>query len=166
MQLLQAKERKDRYTYKLDDRIRKIWYGPTPSLHFKVDSLQEYIDIMNKIMPGYILDYGETTDGAYIDFKFIPGTNLLSHKHTKEFVNKFREFCINSIRDTYPYSHGDWILPNVIEHNGEWSLIDWDNVFLRTPAETRRRLNVNLKETFGYNVDIVTKRELYFMEKH
>ena len=48
MQLLQAKERKDRYTYKLDDRIRKIWYGPTPSLHFKVDSLQEYIDIMNQ----------------------------------------------------------------------------------------------------------------------
>ena len=84
---------------------------------------------------------------------------------SKEFKNIVRDFCVESIKKTFPYSHGDWHPDNILEHNGQWTLVDWDWGGKRSLLETQQIINQRLKAIFGYEVDIVQKRELLFMEK-
>ena len=179
------------HTYRLGNVIRKVYFGngiiyqdPENDYndyfdyeeHLYTKNLQQHINIMNKVMPGYILQHGSFKKNAYfVDSKFFLGKCLKDIRqnfspsglrYTKDFIKKFRSFCIESARKTFPYSHGDWTPDNVLEYNGEWFLIDWDWVGQRTTQETQRILNLRLKQVFGYDVDIVTKRELSFMENY
>ena len=172
MQLLRAKVSKGRYTYKLKNCIRKVYYltdgfawHQTTGLY--AQNLPQYLDIMKKVFPDYLLQHGHFSENAYFfDYKILPGKSIQPYEHTTEFVKSYRQFCIDSIKETAPYSHGDWTPDNILDYQGKWTLIDWDNVGLRSITETQHTLNKNLKKIFGYNVDIVTKQELSFMEKY
>lgn len=187
------------HTYRLGNVIRKVYFGdgtvfqnpkkypssPTGHYfdyeqHFYTKNVQEHINIMNKVMPGYILQHGYFSKNAYfIDSKFflgtclneVPGTWRKDKRYSggirfsRRFIKKFRNFCIESAGKTFPYSHGDWTPDNVLEHNGQWTLVDWDWVGKRSILETQQIINQRLKQVFGYEVDIVQKRELLFMEK-
>ena len=165
--LLRKKLSKGRYTYKLNDRIRKIWVGADWEKHLYTSTVQEHIDILHKIFPGYLLDYGYFNKHSYfIDYKFLPGTSIMKYKHTPQFIEKFRRYCIDNVKETFPYSHSDWTLANVLEHEGKWTLVDWDTVGKRSITQVQRTINHRLKGMFGYKVNIVQKRELSFMEKY
>ena len=56
--LLHTNLSKGRYTYKLDDCIRKIWVGTDWEQHLYASSVQEHVDIMHKVFPGYLLNHG------------------------------------------------------------------------------------------------------------
>ena len=85
--LLRKKLSKGRYTYKLNDRIRKIWVGADWEKHLYTSTVQEHIDILHKIFPGYLLDYGYFNKHSYfIDYKFLPGTSIMKYKHTPQFI--------------------------------------------------------------------------------
>ena len=123
--------------------------------------MQEHVDIMHKVFPGYLLNYGNFNKHSYfIDYKFLPGTSIMKYSHTPQFIEKFRKFCIDNVKETFPYSHGDWTLANVLEHKGKWTLIDWDTGERPKPENNKQPL----KGMFGYKVDIVQKRELIYGE--
>ena len=165
-------------TYKLKTCIRKVYYNSGViykdkhnndydwEKHLYTKNLQEFVNIMNEVMPGYILQHGKHDQDAYFfELKILPGTNLSKYPHTKEFKKRVRDFCVESIKKTFPYSHGDWHPDNILDHNGQWTLVDWDWVGKRSLLETQQIINQRLKAIFGYEVDIVQKRELLFMEK-
>tara|TARA_X000000368_G_C23026050_1_gene710220 strand:+ start:820 stop:1365 length:546 start_codon:yes stop_codon:yes gene_type:complete len=180
--LLRAKVSKGTYTFKLQNCVRKVFYrigerdDGLKIIEKYTGNVLQYVDVMDKVFPGYLIRHGNFSKNAYFfDYKILPGKCLKDIRQnfgpsglrfTEDFMKKFRSFCIDSIKETSPYSHGDWTPDNVLEYKGEWFLIDWDCVGLRSITETQRRLNECLKETFGYNIDIVTKRELSFMENY
>lgn len=171
--LLRAKVSKGRYTFKLKNCIRKVYYR-TDWLEWHqiiekyTGNVLQYVDVMEKVFPGYLIQHGYFSKNAYFfDYKILPGKSIASYEHTTEFVERFRQFCIDSIKETSPYSHGDWTPDNVLDYQGKWTLIDWDCVGLRSTTETQHQLNKNLKKVFKFkDVDTVKKRELLFMEKH
>ena len=156
------------HTFRLGNVLRKVYFGDYEK-HFYTKNLQQHINIMSEVMPGYILQHGSFNKNAYfVDSKFFTGKALTDTLKpspsglyfTKDFIKRFRNFCIQSARKTYPYSHGDWTPANVIEHNGEWVLIDWDWVGQRSILETTKIINQRLQQVFG-DVDIVTKKDIY-----
>ena len=105
-------------TYKLKTCIRKVYYNSGViykdkhnndydwEKHLYTKNLQEFVNIMNEVMPGYILQHGKHDQDAYFfDLKILPGTNLSKYPHTKEFKKRVRDFCVESIKKTFPYSH-------------------------------------------------------------
>ena len=81
-----------------------------------------HIAILNEVMEGWVIDYGVTKDTTWIDYHIVPGTPANTFAHTPQFVQRKYDFCIDSIQQTSPYVHYDWVLSNI--------LIDGDNMYL------------------------------------
>jgi RIO-like serine/threonine protein kinase len=73
--------------------------------------------------------------------------------HTKEFIDKIYNFCINNINTTSPYAHGDWVLSNILIDDDDIHIIDWDNVGIYSPTEILEKLHSDLKSAFGDKFD-------------
>ncbi len=118
-----------RQVYKLDDRYRKIWYGEDSEKWLRTECLEYHITILETFMPGFVLDYGMiNNEKMFIDYKIILGKPASSFKRTNKFVNKIKNFCKEHLISTWPYAHYDWQLNNILIHNDNINLIDWDNV--------------------------------------
>lgn len=149
MILIRENTEKKRKTYKLKDRYRKIW-----SI---VDlSWQEFhIALLTKIVPNYVLDYGNDNRSMWIDYRIIKGTPASEFLHTDDFIKQIYEFCINNIRSTQPYVHGDWVLSNIIIDGNNMTMCDWDNLNIYPEEDVIKKLRNDLRSAFGPKFDEV-----------
>ena len=112
--------------------------------------------MVNKLFPGYILDYKVYSNSIWIDYNIISGVPASEvFPKTPEFINKVYKFCIDHYKKTAPYAHGDWILENIIVDGDDLKLIDWDHLDIYTEQEVFGRI---------YNdifTESIKKRTLY-----
>jgi len=147
MELVKKNEEKKREIYKLDDRYRKVWYG------VDVDELEEHVSILERVIPGYVIDYGTTTNSMFIDYHIVPGTPANKMPHTPEFFKRIYNFCNETLDQTLPYAHYDWVLSNIMLDGDNTYLVDWDNVGIYSPAEIQTKMESDLRSAFGEKYD-------------
>lgn len=139
MELIKTNEAKGRRVYFCGDRYRKVWKN-------KLDWIYTHVKILQRLMPGFVIDYGDD----YIDYKIIEGVTANNFEHTDEFINKIYNFCLENIKSTSPWTHGDWVLSNiVIQTNGTMIMIDWDNVGVYREEAYLDKLHTDLISAFG-----------------
>ena len=64
-----------------------------------------------------------------------------------------RDSCIDSIQQTSPYVHYDWVLSNILIDGDNMYLVDWDNIGIRNPLEIHDKLESDLRSAFGEKFD-------------
>jgi hypothetical protein len=131
--------------------VRKVWTSP---LHDKA-WLQHHIGILEKVAPDYVVSFGVTEAGIYIEYKFIEGTTLSEWSKSRyqtnlnEVQEKWYEaarFWVDGIKETHPYAHWDWTSGNTIVcDDGSLKMIDWDQCCIATHSDLRDR--------FAYRVE-------------
>jgi len=134
---------KHRKVYDGGTFIRKIW-GNRSLL--SVDSLARRI---NSVFPNYIIDIGETHEGAFMDLTKLNGVLVSTLVQTDDLVKQVYKFCIDNMQHTLPYYHYDWALSNMIIDNGKITLCDWDNLNLYTEFDAIKKLDEDLSNAFG-----------------
>jgi len=140
MDLIKKNIEKGRIVYYDKGYYIKSWTTRTP------EWIKEHVDLLNKIVPDYVFDYGDN----WISYRTIEGTLANTFEHTDEFIQKIYDFCIESIKHTYPYVHGDWVLSNIIvKDDGSLMLIDWDNIGIYPKDEYMSKLHRDLISAFG-----------------
>ena len=139
MELVKENKAKGRKVYFCGDRYRKVWEN-------KIDWIYTHVKILNRVMPGFVIDYGND----YIDYKVIEGVTANTVEHTDKFINKIYNFCLENIKATKPWVHGDWVLSNIIiQPDDTMILIDWDNVGIYREEEYLSKLRTDLISAFG-----------------
>ena len=139
MELVKENKAKGRKVYFCGDRYRKVWEN-------KIDWIYTHVKILNRVMPGFVIDYGND----YIDYKVIEGVTANTVEHTDKFINKIYNFCLENIKATKPWVHGDWVLSNIIiQPDDTMILIDWDNVGIYREEEYLNKLHTDLISAFG-----------------
>ena len=123
MELIKKNIEKKREVYKLDDRYRKVWY-----IHDEF-ALEEHISILDKVIPGYVLE-------------------LKTFKQLSLFT-----FCNETLDQTLPYAHYDWVLSNILLDGDNTYLVDWDNVGIYSPQEIQTKMESDLRSAFGEKYD-------------
>lgn len=141
MELVKENKEKKRTVYFDKDRFRKVWKEKD-----KADWIYRHVKILNHLMPGYVLSYGVD----YIEYKPIEGILANKFEHTDEFIRKIYNFCLDNIKETRPWVHGDWVLSNiVIKSDKSMALIDWDNVGMYLEQDYMEKLHKDLSSAFG-----------------
>lgn len=139
MELVKENQAKGRKVYFCGDRYKKVWQN-------KSDWIYTHVKILNRVFPGYVLDFG----ADYIDYKIVEGTPANIVEHTDEFIRKVYNFCLSNIKASKPWVHGDWVLSNIIiQPDGNMVMIDWDNVGVRREEEYLNKLHNDLISAFG-----------------
>ena len=139
MELVKENKDKGRKVYFCGDRYKKVWEN-------KLDWIYTHVKILNRVMPGFVIDYGND----YIDYKVIEGVTANTVKHTDEFINKVYNFCLENIKTTKPWVHGDWVLSNIIiQPDSTMTMIDWDNVGVYREETYLNKLHTDLISAFG-----------------
>ena len=139
MELVKENKDKGRKVYFCGDRYKKVWEN-------KLDWIYTHVKILNRVMPGFVIDYGND----YIDYKVIEGVTANTVKHTDEFINKVYNFCLENIKTTKPWVHGDWVLSNIIiQPDSTMTMIDWDNVGVYREEAYLNKLHTDLISAFG-----------------
>ena len=139
MELVKENKDKGRKVYFCGDRYKKVWEN-------KLDWIYTHVKILNRVMPGFVIDYGDD----YIDYKVIEGVTANTVKHTDEFINKVYNFCLENIKTTKPWVHGDWVLSNIIiQPDSTMTMIDWDNVGVYREEAYLNKLHTDLISAFG-----------------
>jgi RIO-like serine/threonine protein kinase len=139
MELVRENKEKQRAMYFCGDRYKKIWYNKESKW------VIEHVETLKKVLPDYVLDYGEN----WIDFKIIPGTPANTMEHTDDFIKRIYNFCLDNILTTLPYAHGDWTLSNIIINGDSISMVDWDNIGRYQLDEIFKKLDSDLESAFG-----------------
>ena len=139
MELVKENKAKGRKVYFCGDRYRKVWEN-------KIDWIYTHVKILNRVMPGFVIDYGND----YIDYKVIEGVTANTVEHTDKFINKIYNFCLENIKATKPWIHGDWVLSNIIiQSDDTMVMIDWDNIGIYREEEYLNKLHTDLISAFG-----------------
>jgi RIO-like serine/threonine protein kinase len=139
MELVKENKAKGRKVYFCGDRYRKVWEN-------KIDWIYTHVKILNRVMPGFVIDYGND----YIDYKVIEGVTANTVEHTDKFINKIYNFCLENIKATKPWVHGDWVLSNIIiQSDDTMVMIDWDNIGIYREEEYLNKLHTDLISAFG-----------------
>lgn len=147
MVLIRENVQKKRRTYRLDDRYRKVWNI------VDLDWLEYHTTLLNKVVPNYVLNYSYDAETMWIDYKIIPGIPASEFEHTKDFIKKIYKFCIDNIKETQPYVHGDWVLSNIIIDGENISMCDWDNLNIYPKEDVIKKLRNDLRSAFGKKFD-------------
>lgn len=144
MILLKENKIKQRQVWKLDNCIQKRWYSRN------IDWLEDHISILDNIFPNYVISYGKDINFVYANFEILPGTVANVIPHTEDFVLQIYDFCIENIKSTYPYAHGDWVLSNMIVNDKNViKMCDWDNIGIYSKEEILNKLHSDLSSAFG-----------------
>ena len=140
MELIRENKEKQRAMYFCGDRYRKVW-GNISS-----EWIYRHVKLLERVVPDYVLNYGND----YIEYKIIEGTTANEFQHTDEFIKQIYKFCLENIRSTIPWVHGDWTLSNiVIRPDNSMIMIDWDNVGMYREEEYMNKLHNDLISAFG-----------------
>lgn len=139
MELVRQNIEKGRSVFFNGDHYVKVWTDITPQW------ISEHVRLLKDLLPGYVLDHG----GNWISYRIIPGVPASTFPQTPEFFAKIKNFCLENIKQTYPYVHGDWSLSNIIIDNDDINLCDWDNVGIYPAEEVNEKLEYDLRNAFG-----------------
>ena len=151
MVLIKENKQKKRQVWKADNFYRKIWF-----IHDLV-WLEHHVLLLNQIVPDYVIKHGYDENSIWIDYKIIEGIPASTFPHTDEFVKSIYEFCLENIRETHPYAHGDWVLSNILVNHGGFKMIDWDNLNIYPEEDRLKKLHKDLRSAFGEKFDKVIK---------
>lgn len=143
MVLIKENIQKRRQTWRFENFYRKVWNIYDPAWLFG------HVEMLNKAVPGYVLNQGIDDRSMWIDYKIIEGRPASTFEHTDQFVQRIYDFCLQNIRDTLPYVHGDWVLSNIIINGDQISMCDWDNINIYPIDEVMKKLHKDLKSAFG-----------------
>ena len=140
MDLIKKNIEKGRSVYFDNGHYVKSWTSRTPAW------IKEHVELLNKMVPDFIIDHGDN----WIRYCSIEGKLANTFEHTDEFIRKIYNFCLESIKQTHPYVHGDWVLSNIIvKDDGSFVLIDWDNLGIYPEDEYMSKLHRDLISAFG-----------------
>ena len=140
MELIKQNTEKQRSVFYQDNKYIKAWDNVKPQW------IVEHVRLLNKLIPHYVVEYG----GNWIAFNEIKGTPASKFEHTDEFIRNIYKFCLDSIEQTKPYVHGDWVLSNIIVcPDNTYKLVDWDNVGIYSETEYMNKLHSDLRSAFG-----------------
>ena len=89
----------------------------------------------------------------YIDYHIVPGTPANTFAHTPQFIKRIHDFCHETLEQTLPYAHYDWVLSNIMIDGDNTYLVDWDNVGIYSPEEINTKIEKDLKSAFGGSYD-------------
>lgn len=140
MKLIRDNLEKHRKIYYCENRYHKVWNDGR-----SLDWIKDHVQLLEKIVPGYVLDYGD----CWIEYAIIPGTPVSQLSHTPELIKKVYNFCLDNILETYPYVHGDWALSNMLIEDGIIRMCDWDNLGIYPMSEVIEKLHADLTSSFG-----------------
>ena len=139
----------------------------TPNHLDDYDWLVDNVKQLEKFMPGYVIDYGIKDNELYLETKIIPGKTAhelwieLDKKQAQTFVHGIIDFCIEQYKATKPYSHGDWELSNIIKNESGYTIIDWDELEMRSDVDVYFILKKKLKRAFEDYFDIAYFNSVY-----
>ena len=139
MQLIRQNTEKGRSVFFNGEHYIKVWNKSDP------EWISEHVQLLNQLIPGYVLDHGAN----WISYNAVPGVPASTFAQTPEFFEKIKHFCLENIKQTAPYVHGDWSLSNILIDGDNIRLCDWDNVGQYTNHEVIEKLNFDLKNAFG-----------------
>lgn len=139
--MILVKEHKDkqRIVYKDKDKYIKVWTEIKPMW------ISNHVKLLREVCPNLVDDYG----GNWIRYNEIKGVTAHHVEHTDDFIRKVYKFCLETIEQTKPYVHGDWVLSNIIVHNNTLYMIDWDNIGIYPEQEYMSKLHSDLYSQFG-----------------
>lgn len=143
MVLIKENIEKGRSVYKDNNLIRKNYFNKD------IVWLLDHMEIMDNIMPGYIVGGGTILQGVYINMINLPGIRADKFIHTPEFIKKIYNFCLELNTKTYPYYHGDWVLSNMFIDEDVIYMCDWDNVGKHPSDQAMTKLYSDLYSAFG-----------------
>ena len=111
-------------------------------------SVDEHVNMVNKLFPGYILDYKVYSNSIWIDYNIIKGVPASEvFPKTPEFIKKVYRFCVDHYKKTAPFFHGDCTLENIMVDGDDLYLIDWDRCDLYSEEEVYADLYQDLIRT-------------------
>ena len=140
MELIKENKDKNRKVYLVNNRHRNVWG------YERNEWIYRHVKMLEYVMPGFVLNHGYD----FIEYKIIEGTTANKFEHTDEFIRKIYKFCLDNIKSTKPWVHGDWVLSNiVIQPDGNMIMIDWDNLGLYREEEYMDKLHSDLISAFG-----------------
>ena len=140
MELIKENLEKKRAVYLTNNTYRKIWFDD------RAEWIYRHVKILDRIVPGYVVGYGND----YIDYSAVPGTLASTIKHSDTFIQQTYKFCLENIKSTKPWIHGDWALSNIIiKPDNTMVMIDWDNVGIHREQEYMAKLHSDLVSAFG-----------------
>ena len=140
MILVKENKEKNRKVFKDIDGYIKVWGDIEPSW------ISHHVKLLREITPGTVEDYG----GNWIRYYEIEGIVCNTIEHTDDFIREIYGFCLESIEQTKPYVHGDWVLSNIIKKpDNTYTLIDWDNIGIYPEQEYIDKLHKDLHSAFG-----------------
>ena len=139
MDLIRQNAEKGRNVFFDGTHYIKVWSNIKPSW------IGQHVRLLRDLLPGYVHDYG----GNWISYNVIPGVPASTFEHTPEFVERIHKFCLENIKQTLPYAHGDWSLSNILIDGDNIRMCDWDNVGEYHPNEVLEKLEFDLRNAFG-----------------
>jgi hypothetical protein len=139
MMLVRQNTEKGRSVFFDGTHYIKIWKEITPGW------IPQHVGLLNEILPGYVADYGDN----WISYNAIPGVLANTFPHTPEFIEKIKNFCLENIKQTAPYVHGDWTLSNILIDGESIRMCDWDNIGKYPMIDVYKKMNSDLKSAFG-----------------
>jgi len=144
MVLIRENKQKQRKTFLLDNGCyKKVWY-------FKDEGwIVNHVSILNKLLPNYIRSFGADKTSMWVILNPLPGVPVSTLPHTDQLIKDVYNFCLQNIKETKPYTHGDWVLSNILYNDGEMALCDWDNVNIYPKKNILIKLHSDLESGFG-----------------
>jgi RIO-like serine/threonine protein kinase len=149
MVLVKENIQKKRQTWKSNNFYRKVWLFE--DLHWQ----EHHVNLLNEVIPGYVIGKGNADGMMWIDYNIIPGVPASTLKHTDKFIKQIYNFCVKNIQDTKPYAHGDWVLSNILVDGDTLRLCDWDNLNIYPEEDKLVKLRLDLRSAFGKRFDEV-----------
>jgi hypothetical protein len=141
--LIKRNREKHRAVYDGGSFIRKVWEEPV------LDKIREMVARLDKVVPGYVLSIGHFEPCVYMNVRKLEGTPASEFPHTDEFIKLIHTFCLNNIKQTWPYSHYDWALSNIIINGDTLAMCDWDNIAEYPHEAVIKKLDEDLESAFG-----------------
>lgn len=139
MQLIKKNSEKGRTVFFNGTHYVKCW--DDPPRHW----IYNHVKLLREKIPGYVVDYG----GNWISYTVIPGIPANTFPHTPEFIERIYNFCLDNIKETAPYAHGDWVLSNILIDGNIIRMCDWDNFGIYPQEEITKKLHSDLTSAFG-----------------
>jgi hypothetical protein len=137
----------------IPEKQRKVFDGGT--FIKKVWSNRSFLSVVtlahriNSVFPNYVKDIGESAEGVYMDVIKLEGILISTLPHTDDLVKQVYHFCLDNMKSTAPFYHYDWALSNMIIHNNNITMCDWDNLNIYTEEDAMKKLNEDLLSAFG-----------------
>ena len=121
---------------------------------------------LKSLCPSYVIDYGIKDNELYLETKIITSKTAselwieLDKKQAQTFVHDIID-SIEQYKATKPYSHGDWELSNIIKNESGYTIIDWDELEMRSDVDVYFILKKKLKRAFEDYFDIAYFNSVY-----